>query len=346
MTSVLAATATSGHSNLVLNVPLWEWGMLIGVVATAILFDLFVLNRKHEVPTVRASALQTLMYVAIGAAFGVWMWLRHGGEAAGLYYATWLIEYSLSVDNVFVWSLILTSFAIRRHLQHRLLFWGIFGALAMRFIFISLGSTAITQFNWTLGLLGAFLIWTAWKLATSDDEDSDIKESRLYRWATKLLPVSDGDHGDKFFVRVVKNGKKKIMVTLFFVVLILVEGTDVLFAVDSVPAALAITTVTYIVFSSNAMAILGLRALYFLFDSIKALFSRLNEGLAIILGALGIKLILSMDISIFGWFTMPGWHPPTWLSLGFIGVVLLGSIVASRIWPEKESAELSETTTS
>jgi tellurite resistance protein TerC len=181
---------------------------------------------------------------------------------------------------------------------------------------------------------------------TSDDEDEDISQSWLYRKATKFLPIAsdneltEAERGHRFIVRKWRNGKRRVLVTVLGICLIVLEGTDLLFAVDSVPASLAITVIAFLIFCANSMAILGLRALYFLFDAIKAVFTRLNEGLAIILFGVGLKLILASTVSVFGLFTMPGIHIPTSISLGFIALILLGSIVASKIWPEAETAEV------
>jgi tellurite resistance protein TerC len=336
----------STNGNLALSVSLWEWVVVVGVVTTLIVVDLFVLNKKHEVPTIRTAAVQTLMYVSVGAVFGLWIWFQHGGAASGLYYSAWLIEYSLSVDNVFVWSIILTFFAVPRAFQHRLLFWGIFGALILRFVFITAGATFISHFSWATIPLGLIVIWSAYKVFTSDDEDEDISQSWLYRKATKFLPIAsdneltEAERGHRFIVRKWRNGKRRVLVTVLGICLIVLEGTDLLFAVDSVPASLAITVIAFLIFCANSMAILGLRALYFLFDAIKAVFTRLNEGLAIILFGVGLKLILASTVSVFGLFTMPGIHIPTSISLGSIAFILLGSIVASKIWPEAETAEV------
>lgn len=327
----LSVGASPDHAAL--DVSMWAWGFLIAGLIGGILADLFVFNRKHETPTVRKSALLTLLWVGVGALVGVLMLLNYGATAGGEYYSGWLIEYSLSVDNVFVWSVILGFFAVPSEYRHRVLFWGIFGALIMRFAFIFAGITVIERFAPAIILLGLFLIWSAIKLARSDDGEMDVSKTRSYRFFTKIIPTADGrDHGAKFFVRV--GGKR--MVTYLFICLLVIEVSDVMFAVDSVPAILAIARDPFIVFASNAMAIMGLRSLYFLFDAIKDLFSRLNEGLAIILGGVGVKMILSSEMDVFGWFSMPGIHVPTWLSLAFITTVLVGSIIASKVWPEKE----------
>lgn len=331
---MVGTMAASAANHAALSIPLWEWSAFVGLVTSFILLDLFVLNRKKETPTVTKAAVQTLMWVLIGAALGAAVWLLHGANAGNEYYTGWIIEYSLSVDNVFVWSVILDFFVVAPQFRHRVLFWGIFGALAMRFTFITVGVTLINKFAPFTIVMGAFLIWTAWKLATSDDDDEmNVGDTKSYKFFEKRLPLTDADydHQGRFFARV----DGKLLATLLFLCLCLVELFDVMFAVDSVPAILAVAKDPFIIFASNAMAILGLRSLFFLFDAVKHLFSRLNEGLAFILGGVGVKMILASDMSVFGLFQMPGIEIPTWISLTAIGTILAGSIVASKIWPEK-----------
>jgi len=234
-----------------------------------------------------------------------------GTQAAGEYMGGYLIEKSLSVDNVFVWALILSYFAIPSKYQHRVLFWGIFGALAMRAIFIFAGVALIEKFDWVLYVFGAFLIYTALKLIFSGADEIDPSSSRFLKFVNRLIPSTDQLDGQKLFTRI--NGHR--VATPLFAVLLLVEFTDVLFAVDSVPAVLAVSREQFIVFSSNAFAILGLRALYFLLADAHARFSYLKEGLAIILAFVGVKMI------VHKWY-----HIPTWLSLTVIAIVLVAAI--------------------
>lgn len=321
------ATTASAHLET------WHFVGFGVVVFCLLMLDLFVLNKKHEVPTVKKSALQTLMWIGIGLSMLIWLPLMgFDSTAVQQYAAGYAIEWSLSVDNVFVWSLVLMFFAVPRQYQHTVLFWGIFGALIMRFTFIFAGIQVIERFAIAIVILGLFLIWSGLKLFKSDDDDMDVSQMRSYRIITKVIPTTKEMHGAALFVRV----GTRVFATPLFICLSTIEAVDVLFATDSVPAILAISHDPFIVFSSNAMAIMGLRSLYFLFDSIKDNFSRLNEGLAIILSAVGIKMIISSDMEVFGLFRLPGYHIPTGLSLGFIITVLIGSVVASKLFPEKE----------
>jgi tellurite resistance protein TerC len=219
----------------------------------------------------------------------------------------------LSVDNVFVWALIFSSFQVPQRYQHRVLFWGIFGALVLRAVFIFAGVALIDRFDWILYVFGAFLLYTAGKLMFGDRK-VDPQQSRTMRVIGRFVPSTPEYDGQKLFTRI--DGKR--LATRLFVVLLIVEATDVLFAVDSVPAVLAVSHEQFIVFASNAFAILGLRALYFLLAGMHARFEYLNEGLAVILGFVGVKMIVAH------W-----WHIPTWFSLAFIALILLVAIFAS-----------------
>ena len=290
----------------------WEWWIaLLGVISVLLLVDLLVVHKEsHEVRT-KEAAIESVVWISIGLAFGLVVWWSFGGAAAGEYYSGYLIEKSLSVDNVFVWALILSYFAVPPKYQHRVLFWGIFGALVMRAVFIFAGVALIEKFDWVLYVFGAFLLFTALKLVFSEDEHVDPSKSRFLKLVHKVVPLTDQMDGQKLFTKV--SGKR--LATPLFAVLLLVEATDVLFAVDSVPAVLAVSHEQFIVFASNAFAILGLRALYFLLADMHARFSYLQEGLAIILAFVGVKML------IHTWY-----HIPTWLSLTVIAIVLLASI--------------------
>ncbi|MCB0979064.1 MAG: TerC family protein [Acidimicrobiaceae bacterium] len=290
----------------------WEWWIaLLGVISVLLLVDLLVVHKEsHEVRT-KEAAIESVVWISIGLAFGLVVWWSFGGAAAGEYYSGYLIEKSLSVDNVFVWALILSYFAVPPKYQHRVLFWGIFGALVMRAVFIFAGVALIEKFDWVLYVFGAFLLFTALKLVFSEDEHVDPSKSRFLKLVHKVVPLTDQMDGQKLFTKV--SGKR--LATPLFAVLLLVEATDVLFAVDSVPAVLAVSHEQFIVFASNAFAILGLRALYFLLADMHARFSYLQEGLAIILAFVGVKML------IHTWY-----HIPTWLSLTVIAIVLVASI--------------------
>jgi tellurite resistance protein TerC len=260
---------------------------------------------------IREASIESAVWIALGLAFTGVIAVAFGGAAAGEYVSGYLIEKSLSVDNVFVWALILSYFKIPTKYQHRVLFWGIFGALALRAIFIFAGVALIEKFDWVLYVFGAFLVYTAVKLIVEAEEELDPASSRFMKLINRVVPTSPDFDGQKLFTRM--NGVR--VATPLFAVLVLIEFTDVLFAVDSVPAVLAVSREQFIVFSSNAFAILGLRALYFLLADAHARFTYLKEGLAIILAFVGVKMLIAE------WY-----HIPTWISLLVIAIVLLVSI--------------------
>ena len=284
---------------------------MLAIISTLLLVDLLVVHREsHEVKT-REAAIESAVWISIGLAFGLVVWWGFGGGAAGEYYSGYLIEKSLSIDNVFVWALILSYFQVPLRYQHRVLFWGIFGALIMRAIFIFAGIALIERFDWVLYVFGAFLLFTAGKLVFSKSNHVDPSNSKFLKLVHRVVPLTDELDGQRLFTRV--NGKR--LATPLFAVLLLIEMTDVLFAVDSVPAVLAVSHEQFLVFASNAFAILGLRALYFLLADMHARFSYLQQGLAIILAFVGMKMI------IHGWYQIP-----TWLSLMVIALVLAASV--------------------
>ncbi len=297
-----------------ISVPSWAWFATLGLIALLLMLDLLVLHRKPKVLTARRASLETLMWVCIGVGFGVAVGVGFGGQAAGEYFSGYLIEYSLSIDNVFVWALIMTYFAVPALYQHRVLFWGIFGALVLRATFIFAGVALIEKFEWILYIFGAFLLFTAYKLITGGDEEINPEENLAFRLVRKVVPSTPEMDGQKLFTRV----NTRLVATPLFAVLVLVETTDVLFAVDSVPAVLAVSREQFIVFSSNAFAILGLRALYFLLADLRDRFSYLQQGLAVILAFVGVKMLISHWISISGI-----------MSLAVIALVLLISVIAS-----------------
>ena len=297
-----------------IDVPLWAWGALLAFIVFLLVVDLVVFHKEaHEINT-KEAAIESVIWISIGLLFTFVIWFAFSGAAAGEYISGYLIEKSLSVDNVFVWALILSYFKIPGKYQHRVLFWGIFGALVLRAIFIFAGVALIEKFDWILYIFGAFLLYTAFKLITSDEDEMNPGDSMVLKVINKVVPSTPALDGQKLFTRV--NGK--LLATPLFAVLVLIEATDVIFAVDSVPAVLAVSHEQFIVFSSNAFAILGLRALYFLLADMHARFSYLQEGLAIILAFVGIKMIIAE------WY-----HIPTGVSLLVIALVLAVSITMS-----------------
>jgi tellurite resistance protein TerC len=304
-------SAKVGDEFIDITVPGWAWPATIGAIVALLLFDILILNRHEHVPTLRRAAIETVAWVAVGVTFGVVVIAAFGGGAGGEWFSGYLIEYSLSIDNVFVWALILAYFQIPAQYQRRVLFWGVFGALVLRAAFIFAGLALITRFEWMLFIFGGFLLYTAGKLLFSDDDAVDPADSRFLAIVRRFVPTTHEMHGHKMFVRV--DGKR--LATPLFAVLLLVEATDVLFAVDSVPAVLAVSKEQFIVFTSNAFAIMGLRSLYFMLADMHARFSYLQQGLAIILAFVGVKMIVSR------WY-----HIATPVSLLVIVLVLIVSV--------------------
>ncbi|HWC66897.1 MAG TPA: TerC family protein [Acidimicrobiales bacterium] len=306
---------STGRDNFVsIDVPPWAWAALVAFILFLLLVDLFVVNKEaHEIKT-REAAIASTIWIGIGLAFALVVWWAWGGAATGEYLAAYLIEKSLSVDNVFVWALIFSYFAVPAKYQHRVLFWGIFGALVLRAIFIFAGVALIERFEFVLYIFGAFLLFTAVRLLFRHEEEIHPERNVFLRLVRKVVPTTNHLDGQKLFTR--ENGKR--FATPLFAVLVLVEATDVVFAVDSVPAVLAVSREQFIVFASNAFAILGLRALYFLLAHLHGRFEYLQQGLAIILAYVGVKML------IVRWY-----HIPTWVSLSVITVVLTVAILAS-----------------
>jgi tellurite resistance protein TerC len=309
------------------------WGGFLVLVVTMLLADILVINRKPHAPSIKEATVQSLAWISLGIGVGGLMWWLLGGTAATQYFTGYAIEKSLSVDNIFVWSLVFGFFAVPTKFRHRVLYWGIFGAKIMRFLFIATGVTLIQRFEFVVLILGALLLYSAYKLIRDGDEELDVSKTRSYKFFTKYIPTTKEMQGPHFFSRI-EGGVLKA--TPLFLCLLVIEITDVIFAVDSIPAILAISNDIFVIFASNVMAILGLRSLFFLFDAIKDKFSRLNQGLAVILGAVGIKMILGSHLHL-GPIHMPGLHVPTLASLGFVLGILVISVLSSMWWPPKEN---------
>jgi tellurite resistance protein TerC len=327
-----AAGAESGNH---VDVPFWGWLLFLAVLGAMLLVDLLVLHRNAEVPTFRRAAIESTVWISIGLAFGLVVLVAFGGRASGEYYAGYLIEKSLSIDNVFVWALILRYFTVPRQYQHRVLFWGIFAALALRAAFIFGGVAILERLEWVLYLFGAFLLFTAVRLLVQDEDEMDPGNSRALRLARRAFPSTDKYDGQKLFTHI--DGRR--LATPLFFVLVVIEISDVLFAVDSVPAILAVSRDQFIVFTSNALAILGLRSLYFLLADLHDRFRYLQQGLAVILAFVGFKMLLAEGVpeGLRGDWTphwLEGLHIPIGLSLGIIAVVMAVTIGLSMAFPE------------
>jgi tellurite resistance protein TerC len=296
------------------DVPTWAWITFVAFILAMLCIDLF-LHRDHHAVTVKEAAIWSMVWVAMGTSFGGIIWWLEGSTLATEYITGYLIEKSLSVDNIFVFALIFTYFAVPLKFQHNVLFWGIFGALVFRAIFIFGGIAILEKFHWMIYVLGAFLIATGIRMFFHEDEDIHPEKNPVLKALRRFAPISKNYDEAKFFT--VEKGRR--MVTPLLAVLVVVETTDIIFAVDSIPAILAITRDQFLVFSSNAFAILGLRALYFLLAGVMDRFIYLKAGLATVLIYVGVKMLLgSIDVEI-----------PTVLSLGIIALTLTVAIVVS-----------------
>lgn len=272
----------------------WLWLVFLGVVVTLLAFDLGVLHRDQHEIGVRESLLLSAGYIGVALAFGAWVWWYLGAQSGMDYYTGFMIEKSLSMDNVFVIALIFSFFAIPRQYQHRVLFWGILGVIVLRALMIGLGATLVSQFSWVLYLFGAFLVITGIKMWFMVDHEPDIANNPLLKWLKRHMRVTDGLRGSAFWVREAdpKTGRVERFATPLLLALMLVEFVDLIFAVDSVPAIFAITTDPFIVYTSNIFAILGLRALYFALAAMIHRFKYLKYALALVLVFIGSKIFL------------------------------------------------------
>ena len=322
----MSLLAAAGRDKFVdLDVPVWAWFALGGVIALMLAVDLYRHRDDHE-PTPREALLESAMWVACGLAFAGVIAFSFGSAAFGEYISGYLIEKSLSVDNVFVWSMLFTSMAIPIKYQHRVLFWGIFGALTLRAIFVLAGSALITQFWWVLLVFGVFLVYTGIKIIRHRADEGQEESTRGLGLLRKVMPVSEEFDGHKFVTRI--NGRKAA--TPLLAALVVIEVTDVIFAVDSVPAILAVSNEPFIVLSSNAFAILGLRAMYFLLANAREKFHYLSHALGAIMVFVGLKMTASHWV-----------HMNTYLSLAVIVAIMAFAIVFSVRRNRREPVEVS-----
>ncbi|WP_277515195.1 TerC family protein [Cellulosimicrobium cellulans] len=296
-----------------MTVPLWAWFAVLGVILVMLAVDL-VAHRKAHVIEVREAAVWSVVWVTLGVAFGVLVWVLWGSESGQQYFAGYLIEKSLAVDNVFVWAIIFAAFSVPREFQHRVLFLGVLGALVFRGMFIGAGAALIETFSWVLYVFAGFLIYTGWRMFRSRNEHVHPERSRVLKTFRRVVPMTDAYHGQKFLVR--KAGV--LLATPLLAVLVLVEITDIVFAVDSIPAIFAVTSEPFLVFTANAFAILGLRAMYFLLADLIHRFVYLKVGLSFVLIWVGIKMALLDVVKI-----------PTAVSLAVVALIIAVSVVAS-----------------
>ncbi|OBF89867.1 TerC family integral membrane protein [Mycolicibacterium flavescens] len=312
-----------------MNVSTLEWIITLSVTMAILLFDVIVIGRRPHEPSKRETGTALTIYVSLAIAFGIWTWFFHGSQYGVEFFAGWLTEYSLSVDNLFVFLIIMASFNVPRKYQQQALLVGIILALIFRGIFIALGAVAINQFSWVFYIFAAFLIYTAIKLARDTDHEDD-GDNVVVRFARNHLSMTDTWDGLKLWVK--ENGKR--LMTPMFLVIVALGTTDLIFALDSIPAIYGLTQEPYLVFTANVFALMGLRQLYFLLGDLLKRLVYLSQGLAFILGFIGVKLLLHAlhenEVPfINGGEHVPVPEIPTLLSLGVIIVTLLITTAAS-----------------
>ncbi|WP_447003452.1 TerC family protein [Saccharothrix isguenensis] len=328
-----------------MSVPVWLWFATIAGLVVLLAIDLFIVDRKPHEVTIGEAARWVTFYVGVAVLFGIGIWIWSGGVYAGEFFAGYITEYSLSVDNLFIFLIIMTTFKVPAIHQHKVLLIGILMALVMRGIFIAVGAAVIAQFSWVFYIFGVFLIYTGYKLARTDHnaEEEEYKENVALRLVRKVYPVTDGYQGAKSFVRI--NGKR--FVTPMFIVIVAIGTTDLLFALDSIPAIFGLTKEPFLVFTANAFALMGLRQLYFLLGGLLSKLVYLSIGLSVILGFIGVKLILeALHTNSLG-FLNGGepLHVPTIgieLSLTVIVGVLAITTIASLVKVKRDAAEALE----
>jgi tellurite resistance protein TerC len=303
------------------SVELFAWLGFGSLIVVFLALDLLVFHRDAHVIAPREALTWWVIWVSMGLAFGGVIWVWRGPEGAGEYLAGYLIEQSLSVDNMFVFALIFSYFAVPPQYQHRLLFWGVVGAVVFRALFIGAGAALLEHFHWTIYIFGAFLVFTGFKLMRQGHEQIEPDKNPVLRFIRRFVPMTTSLHDQAFFVR----EAGRWVATPLFAVLVVIETTDVVFAVDSIPAVFAVTTDPFIVFTSNAFAILGLRALYFLLADMMGRFVYLKYGLAAILSLVGVKMLISELYKV-----------PVVVSLSLIVLILAATAIASLRFPPGE----------
>jgi len=307
---------------------IWAWAGFNAFVLALLALDLFVFHRKAHEVRIREAALWSSVWIGLALAFNAGIYVTLGREAGLEFLAGWLIEKALSVDNIFVFVLIFSYFRVPPRYQHRVLFWGILGALVLRGTMIGAGAYLISHFHWVIYIFGGFLILTGIRMARHDERDIEPESNPVLKLIRRIVPVTADYRGQKFFVKEHGARTARLVATPLFVVLLLVETTDLIFAVDSIPAVFAVTLDPFIVYTSNVFAILGLRALYFLLAGIIHRFHYLKIGLSGILVFVGAKMLLTDVV-----------HVPVGYSLGVIAAVLAGSVGASFLFPRGAEAK-------
>lgn len=298
-----------------MDFPIWLWLGVLGIITVMLVVDLVAHRHASEI-SLKEAAAWSAVWVSIGIGFGVYIWNQYGSEFGQQYFSGFVIEKSLAIDNVFVWAVIFATFGIDRRYQHRILFLGVLGALIFRAIFIALGAVLLANFGWVLYLFGAFLIWTGIQMMIKRNEHFNAEDSRFLRWFKRAIPTTEKIYGQRLLVR--KAGV--LMATPLMMVLALIEFTDIIFAIDSIPAIFAVTSEPFLVFTANAFALLGLRAMYFLLADLIHRFVYLKAGLSLVLVWVGVKMMLHGVVKV-----------PTLVSLLVILTIVTAAIVLSII---------------
>jgi tellurite resistance protein TerC len=311
-----------------MDVSLLTWALVVGAILALIVVDLLTVSRKPHDVMFKEAAIWSIFYIGVAIAFGVWVWQTAGSQFGTEYFAAYLVEKSLSVDNLFVFIIILAQFAVPSIYHQRVLMFGVILALVLRAIFIAVGAAALAAFSFTFVIFGAILIWTGVGLFKHWDEDPSPEDNKLVKAVRKRIAMTDEYDGSKIFTRV--NGKR--IATPMFLVMIAIASTDLLFALDSIPATFGVTQEPFLVFAANAFALLGLRALYFLLKGLLDKLVYLSLGLSIILMFIGVKLIMTYVHEI--WYEVP--KIPTLVSLAVIALILIVSTVASLMKVKKD----------
>lgn len=299
----------------------WEWVAFGTIIAIMLIVDLGIFHKKSHTVSIKESLVWTGIWIALSLIFNAWVYFSMGQQKGLEFLTGYIIEKSLSIDNIFVISLIFSYFKVPSQYQHRVLFWGVLGALLFRIIFVFAGVALIQKFHWMIYLFGGFLVFTGLKMLKESDKKIDIEHNPMITFVRRFFKITPQFEGQKFYI--VKDGVRHF--TPLFLVLIMIESTDIVFAVDSIPAILAITPDPFIVFTSNVFAILGLRSLYFAVNGIMEMFEYINYALSGILVFVGFKMLVSSYIKV-----------PTALSVGVIFTLIIASILASIYFPKKK----------
>ena len=327
-----------------MDVPTWVWWTTIIVTVSVLLFDVIIIGRRPHEPSTKEVSISLGVYVGLAVLFGIGVWIFAGHQYGTEFFAGWLTEYSLSVDNLFIFIIIMAKFGVPRRFQQEALMVGIVLALVMRAIFIAVGAAAINEFSWIFYIFGIFLVYTAFKLASEGSNDDDeYEENRLIKWVETHLPATDKWHGVKVLAR--ENGKR--VITPMFIVVLALGTTDLLFALDSIPAIYGLTKEPYLVLTANIFALMGLRQLYFLIGGLLQRLVYLSYGLAVLLGFIGLKLILHAmhenELPFVNGGQHIEWAPdiPILVSLGTIlgilAITTIASLIASKHGVENKS---------